>query len=95
MKQNNHRLKAGHTWDDLKAFLNHLVPTVNCEISCDDNGRCKIRYTLGKDRAPVAESFYSLRAGWQYALPPGIEPGVKPAAQAAVALSKATTHGIN
>lgn len=95
MNNTKHRMQAGHTWNDVKAFLANLKPTVNCVITCDDEGRCKIRYTLGRDHTPVAESFFSLRHGWQYALLPGIEPGAKPAAQAAVALSKATAHGIN
>lgn len=95
MNTSTHRLEAGHTWEELHAFLTHFRPILNCAIQADTEGRIKFRYQLARlveGRAvdiPVAESFYSLKKGWQYALVPGTPPGVEAAAKVAIALSDA------
>jgi len=87
---NNHRLQAGHTWEEMHAFLTSLKPATDIQIYFNDSGRCKFRYVLKENRhTPIAESFFSLRKGWQYALPPGIKSGVNNARQAAIAFSVA------
>lgn len=97
MKISTHRLEAGHTWEELHAFLTHFRPIVNCMILADHVGRLKFSYQLARlveGRAvdiPVAESFFSLQRGWQYALPPGTPPGIESAARVATVLSDALT----
>lgn len=88
-----HRLQPGYTWEEQNAFLTHFTPKLDCVILADAAGRIKFRYQLqwttgGKIvYIHVSASFYSLRDGWQVALPPGTRPVRNGAARAAAELS--------
>ncbi len=78
MNSRTHRLATGYAHEDLVAFLHHFAHPLDLEVTGDQAGRFKLRYSLqvrladgSQATIPVAESFYSLRRGWCYALPPG------------------------